>query len=452
MDLKRNLIKSKKAVKTKKISNQFLYSLLLFFLFASNIIAQSTFDFEGKVIDAPTLAPIPFANILIVSDENKGIVCDENGNFSGNTSAFPIQCLVSAVGYQTLAITLEKEEELIIQLTKRTNLLSEIEVTAKNKIIKLNDEKYIPVDFALAYDHVFLLSHTGTLGRQKLEVFNNFGLKIKSEIIKSKRIKGFRVTCLGGLYLEYSDYMVLVEYDNEKLTPVEKMEIADYNSLFNNCKDSDEDNFLLEYVNLNGLVKNYLLVNRNNSKQYEFKQVYYKEILDSYFQDIGFLNWGTTLNNMGEISKEENEYLRNIQEDADFCENFIYKNTTQNYTSILTENGPILFNFDESKVEIFDSKGNETFSSEILFNQYKLNSKNEVVVDEELGIFYFIGETKTGVVLHQISEDFASISNSVQLDLKSYKRIEIINGVIYALGIKNSKITNLPDFFYQRIG
>lgn len=94
-------------------------------------------NISGKVIDAETEAPIPYATLLFV-DLNSGTSCDENGlfSYSGN---FPQNTLVkvSAVGYETIVINShDLSDQMVIKLSSSHIELEEFVVSTNGELQK----------------------------------------------------------------------------------------------------------------------------------------------------------------------------------------------------------------------------------------------------------------------------------------------------------------------------
>jgi hypothetical protein len=113
---------------------RFLFFILPL-LIIGNLEAQSTLNLTGKVMDAFTKEPIPFATIKWALAK-KGTVADSIGQFKITKSSFPKDSLlVTYVGYDPIAIgpTLLKKDALIVTLNYAT---SKNEATVKSKFNK----------------------------------------------------------------------------------------------------------------------------------------------------------------------------------------------------------------------------------------------------------------------------------------------------------------------------
>ncbi|MBI5463466.1 MAG: TonB-dependent receptor [Ignavibacteriales bacterium] len=103
------------------------------------ILAQTqTYKGEivGKVVDAKTLEPAPFANIVVVEKENVGAASDIDGNFRiQNLDVGTYSLKVSAIGYESkvitnVVLTTGRATPLMIKLNEATIELKEVTVQA----------------------------------------------------------------------------------------------------------------------------------------------------------------------------------------------------------------------------------------------------------------------------------------------------------------------------------
>ena len=92
-------------------------------LIIGNLEAQSNLNLTGKVMDAFTKEPIPFATIKWALSK-KGTIADSIGNFKiTKSSILKDTLLVTYVGYDQSAIvpTLIKKDALIVTLNYTTS-------------------------------------------------------------------------------------------------------------------------------------------------------------------------------------------------------------------------------------------------------------------------------------------------------------------------------------------
>lgn len=106
------------------------YGLSLFILLSSTwLMAQNSTTVHGKVLDARTSEPLPYATIQ-VPDANLGTRTDLDGNFRIETSERVTQIRVAYVGYKTETVRIKSGEhnEISVRLSESTVTLDEVEI------------------------------------------------------------------------------------------------------------------------------------------------------------------------------------------------------------------------------------------------------------------------------------------------------------------------------------
>jgi len=126
------------------MARKFLLISLLFFL-SSNLLAQSDNFLVGKVFDAVTKEPLPFATIVLKKN-CLGVFSNADGSFkiSNNPDFQTDSLIITFIGYQRTAIAIRSMEENSIRkiyLKPSTIQLAEIEIVARHK--KLNSKTIV---------------------------------------------------------------------------------------------------------------------------------------------------------------------------------------------------------------------------------------------------------------------------------------------------------------------
>lgn len=102
-------------------------------------MSEEVFDkIHGRIIDAETKAPVPFAKILF-SQIDVGVIADIDGKFEyQGMLSNPLKVEVRAIGYETKELELKANDfhEIIIKLTAVHLMLDEVQVTARTGVIE----------------------------------------------------------------------------------------------------------------------------------------------------------------------------------------------------------------------------------------------------------------------------------------------------------------------------
>ncbi len=124
----------------KSKNNTLVILLVVSALFTINGYAQKMTRVKGKIIDAQTKEPLPFANVIFAG-KNIGATTDDNGNYSIETQWASSKIEVSFIGYitQTKNVILNKKQILDFQLEPEHAQLEEIVLKTKKKRYRNKD-------------------------------------------------------------------------------------------------------------------------------------------------------------------------------------------------------------------------------------------------------------------------------------------------------------------------
>lgn len=110
------------------------YFLSVYLLLAvSAAWAQTTFTVTGRVMDAQTGEPVPFANVYFVGTQ-KGVTSNLEGYYELKYAKPMAQLAVSFIGYKMQTVNLDKakaKQHLIVRLEPDATMLSEVVITQK---------------------------------------------------------------------------------------------------------------------------------------------------------------------------------------------------------------------------------------------------------------------------------------------------------------------------------
>ena len=120
-----------------------MYRILVLLFITKFSFAQT--NLKGTVSDGQTKETLIGANIVI-KGENKGTSTNVNGKFSISTKkTYPIELIISYLGYENKKITVDKNEQLNIYLFPNTKKLNEVKVV-DNRITQKQKEAALTVE------------------------------------------------------------------------------------------------------------------------------------------------------------------------------------------------------------------------------------------------------------------------------------------------------------------
>ena len=120
-----------------------MYRILVLLFITKFSFAQT--NLKGTVSDGQTKETLIGANIVI-KGENKGTSTNVNGKFSISTNkTYPLELIISYLGYENKNITIDKNEQLNIYLFPNTKKLNEVKVV-DNRITQKQKEAALTVE------------------------------------------------------------------------------------------------------------------------------------------------------------------------------------------------------------------------------------------------------------------------------------------------------------------
>ena len=107
-------------------------TILSLFIICSSILAQGVTKVRGKVFDIKTGEPLPFVSVYF-TNSNVGTTTDLDGVFSIDTRYATESVTASFLGYEDMALTINKEvrNDLIFRLKAESLQLQNVTVIAK---------------------------------------------------------------------------------------------------------------------------------------------------------------------------------------------------------------------------------------------------------------------------------------------------------------------------------
>ena len=107
-------------------------TILSLFIISSSLFAQGVTKVRGKVMDAKTGEPLPFVSVFF-TNSNVGTTTDLDGVFSIDTRYATESVTASFLGYEDMALTINKEtrNDLVFRLSPESLQLKNVTIVAK---------------------------------------------------------------------------------------------------------------------------------------------------------------------------------------------------------------------------------------------------------------------------------------------------------------------------------
>ncbi|MEM1321045.1 MAG: carboxypeptidase-like regulatory domain-containing protein, partial [Bacteroidota bacterium] len=199
---------------------------------------------RGKITDATTQNAISGATVQI-KDSSKGTTTDDNGIFVLPPTPFPVELIISYIGYETQSLIIEAPvaDLLQIALTPSVTLLEEIIVSSESEEITLSEFKeYSVKDFEIIDSQLIWIEYHGTFDADILTLSDLDGQALNNLDLKDiNQIEGLFKSCNNQVYLltKYWGYPITIE--ETALSLGQAISIDTLDAYIKPCKAQDQD-------------------------------------------------------------------------------------------------------------------------------------------------------------------------------------------------------------------
>jgi hypothetical protein len=402
------------------------YILFCLFILNSFQIQSQILYVKGITTDAENQKPLTFVNI------NNTTVSDGKGNYFIKLSNQEKTISFSSMGYKTVTRNLSYSKDtmvLNISLTKKTNELPEVGITAHKVDTVFGTWKFSVADYEFIDDKLLLLTFEKNLEHAKVmladasqHILSSFQLPDEAERLYKDYLGYINVICVNHIYR-------ITIKDNA--IHVASLPYDDYKKLIMPCidtiaKDIYFSNYQKDYPQFT-----YYAYNTADSTVLPFKTVCDKEVLKGYNMEYYFLK-----------PKDKLFAIRLAQECG------VDKHRVAATMSGLTTSvfftplyAPLfiikdtVFVFDHYNDAIFkyDKKHRLLDSIHIDYHHPKnwRDWKHEVIVDNESGKAYAVYQKNGFYCLNQIDLNSGKIISTFKLYYKYAEKIKIKNNHVY---------------------
>jgi hypothetical protein len=261
------------------------FSLLLCLCIAPTLAAQTSYTVTGKVTDAATRAPLPFAAVML-----KGTFISTETNAAGEfTIALTDKShtlIVFQYGYATKEqmVSAAEQKDLIISLQAKAYNLAEIVVRDKrtDTLQANNHTEFLAFEF---YDN-FLVALVDKGRRYKLVQLLDESGKIIRERQAPEGVNALFKDCLGNVQLlsRDSSYQFYYNYETIEFLPPYSLDV--FARTLKPCQCISGDNYYFKEITYKNLKNTYYLINRNDlQKKMLFTKVENTDAINAFNTD-----------------------------------------------------------------------------------------------------------------------------------------------------------------------
>ncbi len=409
--------------------------LVFITLWAANT-SFGQFTYQGKLIDVNTNQVIEGVNVKI-NNEKRGEVSDKNGIFQLEIKRLPTTITISHIGYESekLVIESETQEEVLIFLLPKVNVLSEVTVSEENEIQSISDvEKYSVRDFAILGDQVFRLEYHGVFKKCILSVTDVLGKEKSSlKLREIKKVKRLYKSCDQLLYLLSASHAYPLRNNENELSLGPKIQIDTFNRFIQTCKLKIDETYY--YVNkrhngLTSVISKYDITKKENT---QLKIIANKQQVQGYEADRGLIELSQYITNIDQAEGvTTNTNVRDIQEEGDFLLQVFYKPEYPVYIC-QQEEKLIFLNHIEQKIEHYQEEDLELeVKADYVLDE---NWMKKVVIDPKTEKIYGVFDFRKGLGIKEINTKTGEtkLVGIIETATQNYETIQIQEGLIFYL-------------------
>ncbi|MBI5538595.1 MAG: carboxypeptidase-like regulatory domain-containing protein [Bacteroidia bacterium] len=403
-----------------KLFTKIFFCFLLMIILSSKVLfSQNNFIISGNITDKETGKPVYNASIIVKNTKN-GTTTNHEGFFFMKVNKLPVNLEISHIAYKKITFYCKNNTSLKIELQRQIDSLPEINISA-HKVINLVEKKLFDVvDYEFYGDNILLLTYSyKDIINPWLIMINNYGDTLfKSPVSKEGN---FYRDCLGNIHLVSKEYAYQIFIEDKKLELLYPVNPDTFYKILNPCITEINNKFFIKQWSYNNQVLSYSMVNANDSSKKEVKVI-------SDERAIRMLSDRNRFNSMG--AKPPSDADLRFEEMCFFKPIFA--------PLVKLKDKIAIFNFVESKIEVYNENGNSDKEISITFNKIK-GWKEEIFADEITGKAYALFKNNGISTIREVSIETGVIGKEITIpDFKYIENIKVRNGYVYFLYRINS--------------
>lgn len=386
-------------------------------------IAQNNYIITGTVKDIETGSPIYNASIKIKETKN-GTTSNEKGYFFLKVTKLPSILEISHVAYKKSTHHCKNGNSLKIEilLQKQLDSLPTVNISA-HKIVNLVEKKFFDVvDYEFYNENILLLAYSyKDIVNPWLIMINNKGDTLYRFPVNNDG-KLYR-DCLGNIHLVTKEFAYQIFIDNKSLHLLYPLNPDTFYKILDPCVTEINNKYFIKQWSLHNQVLSYSMVNAADTSKKTVKVISDDKALRMLADRNRFYSMGTTV-----PTEADNRFEEMCFFDPIFAPMLRIKDKI------------VIFNFINSKIEIYNDKGEPLKETPISFHKTK-DWKEEIISDENTGKVYAIFKGKGITKIREINLETGTPSNTIAIpDFKYIENIKIRNGNAYFLYRINSPL------------
>lgn len=169
----------------------------------------------GKVLDAETKLPLKNVSISI-NGTLSGTLSDSTGAFDLQASGSSVILNFSMLGYdkKSVKVTKDMKDGLLVELTRKTDLLGEVVISADPVQVVSKSRRYQVLDYDFYDDHILMITYVDP-DKSKLVLLGGHNDTLGFRKIPGEPNSLFR-DCMGNLHVVCKDSIYQAFYNGSR--------------------------------------------------------------------------------------------------------------------------------------------------------------------------------------------------------------------------------------------
>ncbi len=425
------------------------FSLLLCLCMASTLASQTSYTVTGKVTDAATGAPLPFAAVML-----KGTFISTETNAAGEfTIALTDKShtlIVFQYGYTTKEqmLSVAGQNGLLISLQAKAYNLTEIVVRDKrtDTLQANNHTEFLAFEF---YDN-FLVALVDKGRRYKLVQLLDESGKVIREHKAPEGAGALFKDCLGNVQLLSKDSSYQFYYNYETIEFLPPYSLALFARTLMPCQCISGDNYYFKEVRYKNLKNAYYLINRHDlQKRSLFTRIENTDAINAFNTDYD-LNYFLAQRRKGFGYAMQVEDIKSrideLREDLPLTPDYLFKLNPIKSDLVKLDSSLLVVDYTHRMLYHHHASG-----ALLKTDSLRLKGVSPFVVqDADLQKLYFVRESNGLMSLYEYRPPFTNLKALVIEGYRFIRNVRCRNGTLYFLN-RNSAQDNVTKIFTYRL-
>lgn len=406
------------------------FTLLFMVLLSACMFSQSSpFYLSGIVLDEETGIPLGNASISL-NGTLSGTLSDSTGAFHLQVPGSSAILYISMLGYEKKSVKLTKDNRnsLVVELTRKTDLLEEIVINAGPVQVVSKSKRYEVLDYGFYGDHILMITYVD-LNKAKLILITTDSDTLGYKKIPHEPNRLFE-DCMGNLHVVCKDSIYQAFYNGNSLNLLPAKSIQDFEKILLPCVAKDSSSFYMveKYaggqmidVDIGGMVRrndlalSYTRIDKKKRERRRFITIADEHKMVMRQDEKAF------------EARKEKAGLKTFG-DRLFAEKFLF---TEIYAPLfLIKDSIYIFDYANGNIKRFDKALRLTGEVPVFYHK-TLSFQNDMEVDAVSGKTFALFESGGISELKEINLQTGTVKKSYPIPFPFTTHIKVYKGYVY---------------------